>query len=186
MRRRTDNVGGRASGDRAGKLGNCGSQLSQWQAKQQRSKPKVKTPYAANVRGRSSNGYGSLTVPCPQHYLIPIIPSFMHPRQRRRRNRADYYIGNCGGSSGHLYRRVSTSREETQLVVGQPAAFCFWKDFAISLSKGVDEEVDSMSTHNGSGWTFESFPEWKHRTEPDWDAGPRWKTAPEWTGDSGH
>ncbi|CCF15443.1 hypothetical protein BLGI_3385 [Brevibacillus laterosporus GI-9] len=34
--------------------------------------------------------------------------------------------------------------------------------------------------------TFESFPEWKHSVDPDWDAGPRWKTAPEWTGDGGH
>ncbi|WP_255193553.1 hypothetical protein [Brevibacillus laterosporus] len=41
-----------------------------------------------------------------------------------------------------------------------------------------------MDVHNGSGWSFESFSEWKHRT--DWDAGPRWKTAPEWTDDPGH
>ncbi|WP_157452830.1 hypothetical protein [Brevibacillus sp. SKDU10] len=46
--------------------------------------------------------------------------------------------------------------------------------------------MDRMKAHNGSGWTFESFPEWKYRTEPEWDAGPRWKTAPEWTGDPGH
>ncbi len=56
----------------------------------------------------------------------------------------------------------------------------FWKDFEIPLSKGVDEEVDTMKV------TFESFPEWKHSVDPDWDAGPRWKTAPEWTGDGGH
>lgn len=124
MRRRTGNGGGRASGDRAGKLGNRDSQLPQWQAKQQRSEPKVKTPYVRGVRGRSSNGYGSLTVPCPPHYLIPIIPSFMHYSQRRRRNRGNYYIGNRGGSAGHLDCRVGTSREETQLVVGYPAAFC--------------------------------------------------------------
>ncbi|QDX93780.1 hypothetical protein EEL31_03515 [Brevibacillus laterosporus] len=57
------------------KLGNCGSQLSQWQAKRRRLEPKVKTPYVRGVRGRSTNGFGSLTVPCPHHYLIPIIPS---------------------------------------------------------------------------------------------------------------
>ncbi|WP_139108751.1 hypothetical protein [Brevibacillus laterosporus] len=125
MRRRTGNGGGRASGDRAGKLGNRDSQLSQWQAKQQqRSEPKVKTPYVSGVRGRSTNGYGSLTVPCPPHYLIPIIPSIMYDSQRRRWNRANYYIGNCGGSAGNLDRRVGTSREKPQIVVGQPAAFC--------------------------------------------------------------
>lgn len=126
MRRRTDDGGGRASGDRAGKLGNRDSQLPQWQAKRQRSEPKVKTPYVSGVRGRSTNGYGSLTVPCPPHYLIPIIPSFMHDSQRRRWNRANYYTGNCGDSAGHLDRRVRTSREKTQLVVGCPAAFCIF------------------------------------------------------------
>ncbi|MED2004719.1 hypothetical protein P4V86_15340 [Brevibacillus laterosporus] len=118
MRRRTGNGGGRASGDRAGKLGNCGSQLSQWQAKRQRSEPKVKTPYVSGVRGRSTNGYGSLTVPCPPHYLIPIIPSIMYDSQRRRWNSANYYIGNRGNSAGHFDRRVGTSREKPQLVVG--------------------------------------------------------------------
>nr|WP_162305399.1 hypothetical protein [Brevibacillus laterosporus] len=42
-----------------------------------------------------------------------------------------------------------------------------WKELEISLSKGVGKEVDTM-------------------TDPNWDAGPRWKTAPEWTGDSGY
>ncbi|TPG89581.1 hypothetical protein EEL32_05580 [Brevibacillus laterosporus] len=100
------------------KLGNCGSQLSQWQAKRRRLEPKVKTPYVRGVRGRSTNGFGSLTVPCPHHYLIPIIPSFMHDSQRRRWNRANYYNGNRGSSAGYLDRCVRTSREKPQVVVG--------------------------------------------------------------------
>ncbi|ERM20178.1 hypothetical protein P615_07820 [Brevibacillus laterosporus PE36] len=25
-----------------------------------------------------------------------------------------------------------------------------------------------MNTHNGSGWSFKRFPEWKHNVDPDW------------------
>ncbi|MCR8982543.1 hypothetical protein [Brevibacillus laterosporus] len=43
-----------------------------------------------------------------------------------------------------------------------------------------------MKAHNGSGWSYERFPEWKDSIEPEWGSGARWKTAPEWLLDPGY